>query len=183
MSNSAEETLERIRSQLREARDIGGSVPQDLYTHLTEVFNRVLVHQGDDAYDRFEEISALVKQTDLKFTDKKSAAELNSIANSAAKSVSERDEWVRRSKNLLNEVNDLIEAEDRHLLSKNKKFAIPNFEEEAEMLDWAGINFGEDNTLRLSKSIKRLAMMSGADEIRFAGKIFGTQSDYWIAMG
>ena len=51
------------------------------------------------------------------------------------------------------------------------------------MLDWAGINFGEDNTLRLSKSIKRLAMMSGADEIRFAGKIFGTQSDYWIAMG
>jgi len=59
--------LERIRSSLREARDIGGSVPQDLYTHLTEVFNRVLTHNSDDAYDKFEEISALVKQTDLKF--------------------------------------------------------------------------------------------------------------------
>ena len=80
-------------------------------------------------------------------------------------------------------MNDLVEAEDRHLLSKTKQFAIPNFEEEAEMLDWAGISFGEDNTLRLSKSIKRLAIMSGADSIRFAGKIFGTRSDYWIAMG
>ena len=64
-----EETLDRIRSQLREARDIGGAVPQDLYTHLTEVFNRVLQHSSDDAYDRFEEISALVKQTDLKYKD------------------------------------------------------------------------------------------------------------------
>ena len=143
----------------------------------------MLVHQGDDAYDRFEEISALVKQTDLKFTDKKNDKELNSMTNGAATSVSEREEWVRRSKNLLNEINDLVEAEDRHLLSKNKKFAVPNFEEEAEMLEWAGINFGEDNTLRLAKSMKRLAIMSGADQIRFAGKIFGTQSDYWIAIG
>ena len=77
MSNNTEETLERIRCQLREARDIGASVPQDLYTHLTEVFNRVLVHQGDDAYDKFEEISVLVKQTDLKFKDAKSDKELN----------------------------------------------------------------------------------------------------------
>ena len=143
----------------------------------------MLVHQGDDAYDRFEEISALVKQTDLKFTDKKNDKELNTMTNGAATSVSEREEWVRRSKNLLNEINDLVEAEDRHLLSKNKKFAVPNFEEEAEMLEWAGINFGEDNTLRLAKSMKRLAIMSGADQIRFAGKIFGTQSDYWIAIG
>ena len=60
---------------------------------------------------------------------------------------------------------------------------IPNFEEEAEMLEWAGISFGEENTLRLQKSIKRLATMSGADTLRFIGKIFGTQSDYWIAAG
>lgn len=51
------------------------------------------------------------------------------------------------------------------------------------MLAWAGIDFGEDNNLRLQKSIKRLAIMSGAESLRFAGKIFGTQKDYWIAMG
>ena len=101
-----EQTLERIRCQLREARDIGGNVPQDLYTHLTEVFNRILLHHSEDAYDKLEEISALVKQTDLKFKDPQSDAELNAACG--ARTVSERDAWVQRSKNLLNEVNDLI---------------------------------------------------------------------------
>ena len=40
------------------------------------------------------------------------------------------------------------------LLTKDKLFVIPNFAEEAEMLEWAGISFGEENTLRLQKSIK-----------------------------
>ena len=152
-SSINEETLERIRGQLRQARDIGGSVPQDLYTHLTEVFNRILLLQTDEAYDKFEEISALVKQTNLRFRDPKNAGELNSSA-AAAMSVSERDSWVRKSKNLLNEVNDLITREDRDILTKNQRFAIPNFAEEAAMLEWAGISFGEENTLRLQKSIK-----------------------------
>ena len=148
----SDSTLDRIRAQLREARDIGGNVPQDLYTHLTEVFNRILMHHADDAYDRFEEISALVKQTDLKFKDPKNDSELN--AAMSAQAVSEREQWVIRSKNLLNEVNDLISSDDKSLLTKNKTFAIPNFAEEAEMLEWAGISFGEENTLRLQKSIK-----------------------------
>merc|ERR1719507_29205 len=51
------------------------------------------------------------------------------------------------------------------------------------MLEWAGISFGEDNIIRLQKSIKRLAIMSGAESVRFGGKIFGTGADYWIAYG
>ena len=110
-----EQTLERIRCQLREARDIGGNVPQDLYTHLTEVFNRILLHHSDDAYEKLEEISALVKQTDLKFKDPQNDSELNAACGERA--VSERDAWVLRSKNLLNEVNDLISSSDRALLT------------------------------------------------------------------
>lgn len=48
----------------------------------------------------------------------------------------------------------MILAEDKALLAKNKTFCIPNFAEEAEMLEWAGISFGQENTLRLQKSIK-----------------------------
>ena len=43
---------------------------------------------------------------------------------------------------------------DRKLLTKDKLFVVPNFAEEAEMLEWAGISFGEENTLRLQRSIK-----------------------------
>lgn len=72
-----EQTLERIKAQLRQGKEIGGNVPQDLYSHLTEVFNRILLHHPDDAYDKFEEISALVKSTDLKFKDPKFDFDVN----------------------------------------------------------------------------------------------------------
>lgn len=51
------------------------------------------------------------------------------------------------------------------------------------MLEWAGISFGQDFTYKLAKSMKRLAVMSGATSLRFCGKIFGTQKDYWIVSG
>lgn len=55
------ETLERIKSQLKQARDNGSTIKMDLYTHLTEVFNRIMMNHPYDAYDKFEEISLLVK--------------------------------------------------------------------------------------------------------------------------
>ena len=51
------------------------------------------------------------------------------------------------------------------------------------MLGWAGISFGEEETYKLGKSIKRLAVMSGSEGVRFGGKVYGTKSDYWIAYG
>ena len=51
------------------------------------------------------------------------------------------------------------------------------------MLEWANISFGEEDTFKLQRSIKRLAIMSGAEALGFVGKIFGTQKDYWIANG
>ena len=99
-----EATLERIRCQLREARDIGGNIPQDLYSHLTEVFNRILLHHSEDAYDKFEEISALVKQTNLKFKNPLNAKEVNA-AKPTQCTTSAAEAWVCKSKNLMNEVS------------------------------------------------------------------------------
>jgi len=74
------ETLERIREQLRQAKEVGGSVPQDLYSHLTEVFNRIMLHHQSDAFDKFEEISALVKKTHLSFKDPSRDFEVNAAS-------------------------------------------------------------------------------------------------------
>lgn len=51
------------------------------------------------------------------------------------------------------------------------------------MLEWAGIDFGEENVFLIQKSLKRLAVMSGASTLRFWGKIYGSCKDYWIAQG
>lgn len=49
---------------------------------------------------------------------------------------------------------DQLPKEERGLISKENKFVIPDINEEARMFEWAGIGFGEEETYRLSKSIK-----------------------------
>jgi len=66
---------------------------------------------------------------------------------------------------------------------KAKQIVLPNFAEEAEMLEWANIGFGEEDSYKLQHSIKRLCVMSGADKVRFVGKIYGTCQDYWVLTG
>jgi len=51
------------------------------------------------------------------------------------------------------------------------------------MLEWAGISFGDDFSYMIQKSLKRLAVMSDAQSLKFFGKIYGTQKDYWVAQG
>ena len=64
-----------------------------------------------------------------------------------------------------------------------QKFATANIEHISEMLEWAGISFGEEEMYKLNKSIKRLAEMSGASSIDFKGKMLGTKKDYWVCQG
>jgi hypothetical protein len=52
-------------------------------------------------------------------------------------------------------VHDQLSKEDRALLSKNKTFIMPNVQEEARLFEWAGVSFGEEETYKLSKAMKR----------------------------
>ena len=68
----------------------------------------------------------------------------------------------------------MVSEKDKKLLSSGKRVVVPDLAGEAEMLEWANISFGEEDTYRLGKAINRLAIMSGAEALGFIGKIFGT---------
>jgi len=53
--------------------------------------------------------------------------------------------------------------------------------QDSRVFQWAGVGFGEQETYRLQKSLKKLAADTQASQIRFFGKIQGTVSDYYIA--
>ena len=74
------ETLDKLKKQLQEVKDLGMPISTDLYSHLTEVFNRIMLHHQDDGYEKFEEISALVKQTNFKIKDPANDYEVNTSA-------------------------------------------------------------------------------------------------------
>ena len=111
------ETLERIKAQLKQARDQGSSIKLDLYTHLTEVFNRIMLHHPYDAFDKFEEISNLVKQTHLKIKDPKFDYDVNSIQNEQTNP--SKEAWINKSQKLLREVSTMQKAFQARNFSKN----------------------------------------------------------------
>ena len=54
---------------------------------------------------------------------------------------------------------------------------VPDLLADAKVIEWAGLGFGEYETYRLQKSLKKLSTDSGAKNVRFFGKIYGTEKD------
>ncbi len=44
-------------------------VKSDIQDHLIELFSRIMLHNPQNAYEKFEEISAIVKETNFKIKD------------------------------------------------------------------------------------------------------------------
>lgn len=176
--------LEDIKNQLRFNPDPTQRVSKDLYNHLNEIFNRIIKYHPYDAYDKFEEISQLVKLTSFKVEDPKYDFEVNGNAFGKQQCLTNAQalEFIERAKRLLQDKND-VAKQDRGLLSKGTKIFLPNFTQQAQLLEWGGVSFGDDYTFLIQKSLKRLATLSGAQTLRFWGKIYGSQADYWIAQG
>lgn len=72
-----------MKNQFQQAKDLGLPIKTNLYEHLTEVFNRLNLHYQVDGFDRFEEISGLVKKNNFKLGTTKSDKDVNDAAMAA----------------------------------------------------------------------------------------------------
>ena len=52
--------------------------------------------------------------------------------------------------------------------------------EELQLLERAGLGFGEKETYKIYSAIKKLCLLKGAQSMVFWGKIFGLQKDYYV---
>ena len=135
--------LNSIMKKLKQEQDLGNHVSADLYSHLTEVFSRIIQYHHYDAFEKFEEISILVKQTNFTVKDPVRDVELsNKISKNYGQITnSQAIKAIERAKALLAEKIE-ADSQDKKLLSKDK-VVIPNLAKEAAMLRWAGIDFGQ----------------------------------------
>mmetsp|Transcript_13608 Transcript_13608/g.15256 ORF Transcript_13608/g.15256 Transcript_13608/m.15256 type:complete len:391 (+) Transcript_13608:311-1483(+) len=60
---------------------------------------------------------------------------------------------------------------------------LSDFQADSEILQWAGVGFGQDETFRLQASLTKLSVTSASEKLRFWGKIYGTERDYYVAEG
>lgn len=152
---------------------------RELYTHLIECFNSLVMHYPDDAMDKFEEVSYLLKDSDkdklrqfLNFDNKKDIRAPTECLK----------EYIEKAVGIFpqkpEEGGDPDEQVEGMTAGK-----LSNLHNDSEILQWAGVGFGQDETFRLQTSLTKLSITTGSEKIRLWGKIYGTQKDYYIAEG
>ena len=159
-----------LKTELESIRSTAG---ESLYTHLQRVFEHLIQHSPDLALERFEEISMMIKKgidpsKYLSVLEKRDYVDVAKDAESYIKKMSPHFEQPEANEEGEIPQPDPIASQVQDLLSESRVF------------QWAGVGFGEMETYRLQKSIKKLAASKSHKSVRFFGKIFGTERDYYV---
>ena len=137
------DTFERMKAALQEQKKVG-RIRSDLYSHLTEVFHRIVQHHKYDAFERFEEISHLIKKTHLKIIDPKRDATANRVPETSKFDQGVKD-FVEHCRGLLEERTTV----DEEYLDDADQCVISDLSEDFRLFEWAGHHIGEEEVHRL----------------------------------
>ncbi len=97
MSNAQFSPLDNLLSIISQSKDRDG---YNLVDHMTELFNRILIHSKEFSLDKFEEQSYLLKMTRLKITPPMA----DTVISSMTKQISFKLQWLDECINLTNKV-------------------------------------------------------------------------------
>jgi len=147
-----------------------------LANHLAETLLKVLNEQPSENHELFEHISVAVKDVVAEASAKiPDAGEAGEASASIIKE--QQNAWVGATTKLFpKKVAEGEEPED-----EGEPQVTQNLPEEMTYFEGAGISIGRTDTYILHKSIQKLAASAAAKNMRFWGKIVGTEGDYYIA--
>lgn len=159
MAVSGRKTLEHLLSHIQS--DEGDS---NLSDHLAELLHSVMSETPSNAYCNMEKMSSFLKKH-------KGYRPTVSVDPILPGPITQRG-------------RDAADTLQRSKIPppSNK---VTNFLDDAAMLRWAGISFGDAQNYDISLRIKELGKSLGNDlvDLRLWGKLLGVNSDYWIAEG
>eukprot|EP00403_Amphidinium_massartii_P013133 CAMPEP_0178410292 /NCGR_PEP_ID=MMETSP0689_2-20121128/20903_1 /TAXON_ID=160604 /ORGANISM="Amphidinium massartii, Strain CS-259" /LENGTH=437 /DNA_ID=CAMNT_0020031461 /DNA_START=68 /DNA_END=1381 /DNA_ORIENTATION=+ len=140
---------------------------QGIAEHLEKVVKRVVLEKPKDACGLVEVLSRVVKN------DGKGEVE-PAIDPEVLQSRIEKIEAIRKlDKPPVDEGGELVTV-----------CGINDFMEEGDVLSWAGVGFGVQESYQVMCSLRMLASKvgeAGVSKLRFWGKVLGTHADYYIA--
>jgi radial spoke head protein 4A len=162
--------IEEVKDEMHEKQNQSEKrLEYDYKHHLNEVVKEILAYHKEDGLEKFEEISIFIKRkmTKLSFQyyippyQPKKCIELTPTEEKVFKNLNKK-----KGKQL-----DTVDGylEDILYLSR--------------ILEWGGISFSKNEWFKIRLAMKKLLVESNAVSLRFWGKIFGTESDYYIIQG
>lgn len=161
-------------------KDIKNTKGIDLYSHIQEVFKQLILHYPDQALEKLEEVSYLLKHKDtIKMEDFLKVSDMRNYKDVCG----QMNAYINKLKPQFGAVKSADDEEDAEPAEAAPVGYVPDLIEEAAIFQWAGIGFGQQELYRLQKSLKKLSGDTGAGKLRFFGKIRGSQNDYYVAEG
>lgn len=158
-----------ISTSSKNSFDPSEFIDYDYSVHLDEVVKHILAFHPKDGLSNFEDISMYMKKKITKL----------SISHKAK----------------MNKKQPLIDmnTEEKKIFSEinNKKLKqLPKIAncfddvlEKSKILESVGISFGRNIWYKLKLSMKKLAIQENAESLKFFGKIYGLENDYYVVYG
>jgi len=137
------------------------------YDHLEKIINRVVSEKPKDAYGLVEVLSRLVRE------------QIDTTSKAGVRTEDVPDEQIQKVRAL-----DKVPADGDPPAPVNVGCAVPDFCEEADILQWVGVGFGELESYKVKCALRNLAfkqMDNAYTRIRLWGKILGSEADYYVA--
>ena len=138
--------------------------------HLKELVKELVTLHKEDGYDNFEEISMFVREKNTK---------LDTFQYKLpSKLVKKCFQHTPLEEKILTEFS---------LKKKNIAKTIPNYMEDilqqSKLLEWGGISFSDEEWYKIRMAMKKILLENDCEYLRFFGKIYGINSDYYIIQG
>ena len=156
-----------------------------IYEHIVKVVDRIVQSCPDQAIERFEEISYLIKNSDtlrledfVRCSDERGYARHDAqMAEGTRSAIEELRKMFASSGGAQAAAGEEEEGSGGPVIGLVQDLTSLN----RHVFNAAGYELGEYGSLILSKSLKQLSTTTEARAVRFWGKISGTDKDYYIA--
>ena len=138
--------------------------------HLKELVKELVTLHKEDGYENFEEISMFVREKNTK---------LDTFQYKLP------SKFVKKCFQHTNLEEKILT--DFSLKKKNFSKIIPNYMEDilqqSKLFEWGGISFSDEEWYKIRMAMKKILIENDCEYLRFFGKIFGINSDYYIIQG
>ena len=138
--------------------------------HLKELVKELVTLHKEDGYDNFEEISMFIREKNTKldtFQYKLPKIIVKKFFQHTPLEEKILTEFSLKKKNLAKTVQNYMED----ILQQSK------------LLEWGGISFSEEEWYKIRLAMKKILLENDCEYLRFFGKIYGINSDYYIIQG
>jgi radial spoke head protein 4A len=138
--------------------------------HLKELVKELVTLHKNDGYENFEEISMFVREKNTKLDTFQYRL--------PSKAIKKCFQHTPLEEKILT---------DFSLNKKHIAKTIPNYMEDvfhhSKLFEWGGVSFSEEEWYKIRMAMKKILLENDCEYLRFFGKIYGINSDYYIIQG